>query len=597
MQVLNEMKTNQSIRFLLIKIWSHLSRRRRLQLLVLINLMLLSGLAEMLSLGAVLPFLAVLSDPEILWQHHLIRTYAYYIGITASDQLWLPSAIIFAVAALSAALIRLSNVWFNGRLAAAIGSDLSNEAYRRTLYQPYEIHLQRNSAEVISATTSQINLTVAALNSFLLLITSSIVVSGLLIGLFLIDSQVAFSAIVLFGGAYLLLAITSKRELRSNGEKINKATTQQLKAVQEGLGAIRNVLLNNTQAIYLQIYRQADRPQRQLRAKNEFLSIFPRYSLEALGMVAISFLGGILILQRGSGASVVPLLGAMALGAQRLLPALQQIYNGWASLKSFNSAINSVVMLLEQPLPQISDTVKPFGFKKNIYLKNIHFRYAANQSEVIKGLDLKINAGERIGVIGSTGSGKSTVIDIMMGLLKPTYGRILVDGQNLHDDQDPGILTSWRNAIAIVPQSIYLADSSIAENIAFGIPRELIDFNRVREVASQAQISSFIETLPNRYDHFVGEQGIRLSGGQRQRIGIARALYKNSSILVLDEATSALDSQTENSIMHSIDKLSSKLTILIIAHRLSTIQSCDRVIQIENGLLVDQGPPIKFNQL
>ena len=276
---------------------------------------------------------------------------------------------------------------------------------------------------------------------------------------------------------------------------------------------------------------------------------------------------------------------------------LQQIYNGWASLKGFNSAINSVVILLEQPLPQISDTVKAFGFKKNICLKNIHFRYAANQSEVIKGLDLNINAGERIGVIGSTGSGKSTVIDIMMGLLKPTYGRILVDGQNLHDDQDPGILTSWRNAIAIVPQSIFLADSSIAENIAFGIPRELIDFNRVREVSSQAQISNFIETLPNRYDHFVGEQGIRLSGGQRQRIGIARALYKNSSILVLDEATSALDSQTENSIMHSIDKLSSKLTILIIAHRLSTIQSCDRVIQIENGLLVDQGPPIKFNHL
>ena len=413
----------------------------------------------------------------------------------------------------------------------------------------------------------------------------------------MIDSQVAFSAIVLFGGAYLILAITSKRELRSNGEKINKATTQQLKAVQEGLGAIRNVLLNNTQAIYLQIYRQADRPQRQLRAKNEFLSIFPRYALEALGMVAISFLGGILILQRGSGASVVPLLGAMALGAQRLLPALQQIYNGWASLKRFNSAINSVVILLEQPLPQISDTVEAFGFKKNICLKNIHFRYAANQSEVIKGLDLNINAGERIGVIGSTGSGKSTVIDIIMGLLKPTSGRILVDGQNLHDDYEPGILTSWRNAIAIVPQSIFLADSSIAENIAFGIPRELIDFNRVREVSSQAQISNFIETLPNRYDHFVGEQGIRLSGGQRQRIGIARALYKNSSVLVLDEATSALDSQTENSIMHSIDKLSSKLTILIIAHRLSTIQSCDRVIQIENGLLVDQGPPIKFNHL
>ena len=283
-----------------------------------------------------LPFLAVLSDPNRLWQQSLVQTLAGWLGLTAASQLLLPAILVFAATAVLAALIRLTNLWLNGRLAAAVGSDLSCEAYRRSLYQPYEIHVQSNSAAVITSITTKINLTVVALRSLLQLITSAVVAASLLIGLLVIDASIAVAAAALFGSAYWALAITARRELHRNGQKIAEASSQQLKALQEGLGAIRDVLLDGSQPTYLNIYRKADRPQRQLQAKNIFLAGFPRYALEALGMVAIALLGGLLVFQRGSGVAVIPLLGSLALGAQRLLPALQQIYSGWASLKGNN---------------------------------------------------------------------------------------------------------------------------------------------------------------------------------------------------------------------------------------------------------------------
>lgn len=284
--------------------------------------MLASGAAELVSLGAVLPFLLTLSEPERLWQQPLVRSLAVQVGFSSANQLLLPATLLFASSAVLAALIRLLNLWMNGRLAAAVGSDLSCEAYRRTLYQPYKVHVQRNSASVINIVTNQIGGTVGALNALLQFLTGCIVAVGLLAGLMLIDAPVAIAAAALFGSAYGALAFVSRRKLRRNGEKITDATTLQIKALNEGLGAIRDVLLDGLQTTYLIIYRQADRPQRQLIAKNVFIGAAPRFLLEALGMVAIAILGGILVVQRGSGSAVIPLLGSLALGAQRLLPAL-----------------------------------------------------------------------------------------------------------------------------------------------------------------------------------------------------------------------------------------------------------------------------------
>jgi ABC-type multidrug transport system fused ATPase/permease subunit len=583
--------TTPSTITLLLGIWSHLGRRRRIQLGVLFVVMMVSGGAELVSLGTVLPFLAVLSDPDQLWQQPLVQAIASWVGFTHASQLLLPATLAFAAAAVLAALIRLANLWLNGQLAAAVGSDLSCEAYRRTLYQPYGVHVQRNSSTVISGVTSQIGGTVNAFTALLQLISAAVVASGLLVGLLLIDWAVALGAAAMFGSLFGLLAITTSKELQRNSQRIAVAARQQIKALQEGMGAIRDLLLDGNQSIYVDIYRKADLPQRKLGAKNQFLGVFPRYALEALGLVAIALLGGLLVQQEGAGSAAVTLLGALALGAQRLLPALQQVYSGWAALKGADANMAAVLAMLNQSLPPQVNVAEPLPLRDGIILERVHFRYGPEQPEVLRGLDLEIRRGECIGLIGSTGSGKSTTVDLLMGLLTPSSGLVLVDGVDLHDPGHPERLAAWRASIAHVPQSIYLADSSIAENIAFGVPCQQINLARVKRAAVQAQIASFIEASHEGYQSFVGERGIRLSGGQRQRIGIARALYKQARVLVFDEATSALDNETELALMEAMNGLSSDLTVIMVAHRLSTLRQCNRVIRLQQGKVVDCGVP------
>ena len=583
----------QSTITLLLGIWGHLLRHRRIQLGVLLMFILASGVAELLSLGAVLPFLALLSDPDRVLHQPLVRELSARLGFTETSELLLPVTLAFVAVTVLAAMIRLANLWLGGRLAAAIGSDLSCEAYRRTLYQPYGVHVNRNSATLITGLTTQIPRTVLAFTSLLQLITAAVVAIGLLTGLMLIDWPVATGAAALFGSVYAQLAITVRSELHSNSQLIAAAGKQQIKALQEGLGAIRDVLLDGNQAFYVEIYQQADLPQRQRLATNQFIGAFPRYAVEALGMVSIALMGALMVQQQGTGSAVIPLLGAFALGAQRLLPALQQVYLGWSVLKSSNSHMSAVLAMLNQPMPPVLQTLnvgEHLELRKGIRFEAVHFRYGPEQPEVLQGLDFEICQGERIGFVGSTGSGKSTTVDLLMGLLRPTRGRVLLDGVDLHDPAYPERLAAWTAAIAHVPQSIYLSDCSIAENIAFGVPPHKIDMVRVKQAAAQAQIASFIESSQEGFESFVGERGIRLSGGQRQRIGIARALYKQARVLVLDEATSALDNDTEESVMASVDGLSKELTVVMIAHRLSTVKRCDRVIRLERGTITSDGP-------
>lgn len=552
---------------------------------------LAAAVAELVSLGSVLPFLAVLTEPDVLWGSKAVQDLVVVTGWSSPDQLILPAAAVFAVAAIAAACVRLINLWLGGQLAASIGSDLSCEAYRRTLYQPYKVHVQRNSSTVINSVTNQIARTVAAINALLTAWTAVVVAISLLIGLLWIDWAVAIGASVLFGGAYGLIASVSKKKLARNSSIINANASRTVKALQEGLGAIREVLLDGTQPAYLEIYRSSDRPQRQFQAKNQFLSTFPRFALEALGLLAIAFLAISLVVSKGSGSAAIPLLGAFALGAQRLLPAMQQAYSGWSSLKGYTADLEGVLQMLEQPLPPAMQSTSNLVLRRGIDFRRVSFSYGKESQGVLNDLSLKIEIGQRIGFIGSTGSGKSTTVDLLMGLLSPTQGKILVDELDLHDPGHPERLLAWRASLAHVPQSIYLADSSIAENIAFGVPKEKIDFDRVRLAAEQAQIASFIEASPDGYDSFVGERGIRLSGGQRQRLGIARALYKQAQVLILDEATSALDNDTEQAVMDAINQLDRNLTVVMIAHRLSTVAKCDRVIRLDHGRLVADGPP------
>lgn len=575
---------------LLLGLWNHLSPRRRGQLGVLLLVMLASGAAEVFSLAAVLPFLAVLSSPERLWQVPVVQGLAAAVGIRQPSGLLLPATLLFGAAAVLAAAVRLMNLWLNGRLAAAIGSDLSCEAYRRTLYQPYAVHLQRNTSGVITATTVHITQIVLVINTVLQLTTAAVVTLGLLTALVFADWKVAVTAITVFGSAYGLLALTARRRLAANSVVMAQATQDQVKNLQEGLGAIRDVLLDGTQNTYLKGYRQSDQRLRIIQAQSVFLGAFPRYTLEALGMLLIAVLALLLSWQKGSSADVITVLGALALGSQRLLPALQQVYAGWALIRARCAEVSNVLDMLDQAIPETApnNCSQPLPLQKAVCFQRLSFRYGDREPLVLNGIDLEIRSGERIGIIGSTGSGKSTLLDLLMGLLEPTSGKILVDGCDLYDSEYPSRLSAWRSSIAHVPQSIYLSDSSIAENIAFGVPRGQINMARVREAAELAQIAGFIDSSAQGYHSFVGERGIRLSGGQRQRIGIARALYKQAQVLVFDEATSALDNDTEAAVMEAMQGLSSNLTVIMIAHRLSTVSQCNRVFEIKDGRAIER---------
>jgi ABC-type multidrug transport system fused ATPase/permease subunit len=355
-----------------------------------------------------------------------------------------------------------------------------------------------------------------------------------------------------------------------------------VKTLQEGLGGIRDVQLDQTQPAFISEYKRVDAALREAQAVNEFVSTAPRYIIEACGIVLIA--GMAMVLSQGPGGLIaaLPVLGALALGAQRLLPLLQVIYYGWSHIVAKQRALLDVLEILDLPIGEMNfPRAVPIPFTREIALEEVCFRYVGDRPLVLDAITLTIPKGARIGFIGRTGSGKSTIVDLIMGLLKPSVGRILIDGTPLTSEN----LRAWQTQIAHVPQAIFLADASIAQNIAFGVPEEEVDFSRVRDAARRSELSNFIESLPSGYQTVVGERGIRLSGGQRQRIGIARALYKNASVLVFDEATSALDSETEDAVMSSISALGRELTMIIIAHRLSTVEMCDQVYRLEDGRL------------
>jgi len=565
-----------------------MSRRRKRQFVFLLGLMLVSAFMEVVSLGAVLPFLGILTAPDKVFNYPIVAHIAQTLGITSADQLVLPITITFAATALIAGGIRLLLAWVNTRLTAASGSELSIEVYRRTLYQPYPVHVARNSSEVISSITNKVNGVVfGVLLPLMNLVSSVILLVAVMLALLVINPVVSSVAAIGFGTVYGLISWASRRRLNRNSQCIADEQTQVVKALQEGLGGIRDVLLNGAQPIYCDIYRKADLPFRKAQADNAFIGQSPRYAMEAIGMVIIAALAYGLSRQAGGIATALPVLGALAIGAQRLLPALQQIYSAWVSIAGNHVQLSDTIEMLNQPLPAEAQqpAPEPLRFHDTVRFDNVRFRYISDGPWVLDGLNFTIPKGARVGFVGSTGSGKSTTLDLLMGLLLPTEGELLVDGQPISGNR----IRTWQQTIAHVPQSIYLTDTTLAENIAFGVPRDVIDMDRVRQAAHQAQIADFIESQPEGYNAYVGERGIRLSGGQRQRIGIARALYKQVSVLVFDEATSALDNTTEQAVMDAIEGLNRDITILLIAHRLTTVQNCDIIFEIEHGQVAAQG--------
>lgn len=568
------------------KLWGLLFPRRKRQLFVLLFLMITASLAEVLSIGAVLPFLGILAAPEKVLANELVRPLILVLKIETPQDLLLPFTLIFITAAIIAGLIRIFLLWGQTRLSLAIGTDLSLQVYERMLYQPYSSHIMRNSSEVLAGLQKTNGLVGCLLQPVLTVVSSLLILLTVFTSLLVIQPGVALAIFLGFGLIYSTIVFITKRHIANNSRILAIQQGRVNKAVQEGLGGIRDILIDGTQAIYCRLFKGAFVPMTIASASNQVTAASPRFGVESLGLAFIAGLAYMLSstteVESSSAANVFPVLGALALGAQRLLPLLQQSYGAYITIKGNQAGVQDALDLFAQPPPTLSHAQEPqpITFRHVISLVDLGFRYSTDRPWVIRHINLQIPKGSRVGFIGTTGSGKSTLLDIVMALLPPTEGMLTVDGTQITSQN----MRAWQAHISHVPQSIFLADTSFAENIAFGVPTEIIDMQRVQRAAQQAQIVDYIESLPDSYNTLVGERGIRLSGGQRQRIGIARALYKKADVIIFDEATSALDSETEANVMKAVERLGHDLTILIIAHRLTTLKNCDFIVT-----LVDSG--------
>ena len=578
------MSNNASLISMLIALWHKLHVKRKKQFFGIAALMVLASLSEVISIGIIFPFLGMLTAPEKIMHYSSVQTVVNFFNISTPSEMLFIAMILFVVSVVFAGIIRLTLLYANTRFSYAIGADLSLDVYRRALYQPYSTHISQNSSEVINAINGKTAMIIGSiLVPVITLLSASILFIGIFLAVLAINALVALALVIFFGFIYYLILGFTKKTLHQNSECIARESSQVIKSLQEGLGGIRDVLLDGTQETYCKIYQQADLPLRLAQGNNSFISASPRFLIEMIGMILVAFAAYYLTKngEENGEELVIPVLGALALAAQRILPVLQQGYSSLAIMRGAKASLGDVLIMLDQPLPAILNrsTSELITFKKNITLENVGFAYSKDSPFILSNINIEILKGQRVGFIGTTGAGKSTLLDIVMGLLAPTEGVLAVDGQSI----DSKNIRKWQNHIAHVPQSIYLADTSIEENIAFGVPAQDIDHLRVRLAASQAQISHVIESWPLQYKTKIGERGIRLSGGQRQRIGIARALYKQASVIIFDEATSALDGDTEKMVMDAVDGLNKDLTVLIIAHRLTTLKNCDIIAELEHG--------------
>jgi ABC-type multidrug transport system fused ATPase/permease subunit len=572
------------------QLYRALPPRRRRQLYLVIALMLAGAVAELATIGAVLPFLSLLADPTRLDHVPGVAAVFRALGAVTNDQRLLAAGGLFVLIAVIAAAVRLQLTWSSQNFIFQLGHDLSVDIQRRLLLQPYAFHIGHNTSALLASLEKVGVLVFNVLLQLMQAASASIISIFIIAGLISIDPLMALSSAAAFALIYVLVSAITRRRLGSNSGTITYALDERIKIVQESLGGIRDVIIDDSHAIYLESFRQIDRRLTVARANTAFIGAAPRFVIEALGMILIVALAFVLSLRQGGFATALPLLGALALGSQRLLPMLQQIYLGWTLAMGHRSVVHEVLGLLRLPAEHedrpLGARPNPLELSKAIRFENVSFTYPGRRSPALHKIDLEIVAGRRVAIIGKTGSGKSTLADLLMGLIDPTSGIISIDGVRLNRDN----CRRWQQSIAHVPQAIFLADASIARNIAISVPVAEMDRQRVAEAARKAQLHEFIEGLPEGYDTMVGERGIRLSGGQRQRLGIARAVYKQAAVLILDEATSALDDATEADVMRALEQLGDEgRTIVMIAHRLSTVARSDTVVRLDEGRVVAVG--------
>ena len=586
------MKTLNKFLYLL----SHQERKRMYLLLVMILIM---ALLDALGIASIMPFITVLSNPELIQTNPMLNEMFEFAGIfgvkTSEEFLFALGIFVFLFLVISLAfkaLTHYAQLRFTSMREYSLGKRLV-EGY---LHQPYSWFLNRNSAELGKTILSEVGKVMSkGLAPLITLIAQSAVTFAILTLLIIVDPILTLIVGLTLGIAYGLIYRLSRNFITRIGKESIKVNEWRFAALSEAFGAAKEIKVGGLEQIYIKRFSEPAKTLARDVANVSVIGQMPRFALEAIifgGMILVILY---LMSKGGTFTNAVPIIALYAFAGYRLMPALQQIYNSIIRIKFSIPALDSVHDDLKNLQPhKASSNKEVLSFNNNITLKNVDYSYPNASRTALKNIHFSIRAYSTVGLVGTTGCGKTTMVDIILGLLEAQKGTLEVDGKVINKDNNK----AWQRSIGYVPQQIFLADDTVSANIAFGTDPKNINQETVENVAKIANLHEFvINEMPLKYKTTVGERGIRLSGGQRQRIGIARALYHNPQILILDEATSALDNLTEQAVMEAVQKLKKNLTIILIAHRLSTVKKCDNIILLEKGEIKEQGTFEKLVQI
>lgn len=555
-------------------------------------LALLAAMFETLSVASILPFMSLVLDPSGLERYQAIASVVKWFGATSTREalLFLGGATVAVVALGNGAAAM--NIAVQERFAARTAVRIATSLFAGYVMQPYGFHVQRDAPSLMKVVLNDVRIAIVAFVSPLLIAASKIfVVIGLLGLLFSQNPLVASVVALVLMSAYLLVFVGVRGRQRRLGDELNRINLDRIRITQEGLGGIKDLQILERERIVIDRFEAAARAAAVTEASNRITALLPRYVLETVAFGGILLVTLMLLAVSEEGAkSVIPVLALYAFAGYKLLPALQQIFASAVSLRFYQPAVlglrnDFAAVCAKGDARHDEPPAFDLRFGEAIRFEKVSFTYGGAANASLHSVDLVIRPRESIGLVGRSGAGKTTLAEVLLGLYEPSSGTITVDGVSLTG----AAIRAWRRRVGYVPQHVFLSNASIAENIAFALPRHAIDAAAVQRAARLAHADDFISSLPEGYDTVVGERGVKLSGGQRQRIGIARALYREPAVLVFDEATSALDGMTEEAVMGAIHALSGDRTVILIAHRLQTVEACDRLVMLEGGRIVADG--------
>ena len=556
-------------------------------LLVFFGLILV-GLLEVAGVSSIAPFMAVIASPDIIHENKYLEI-AYQFSQAPNDNTFIIYLGVFSISVLLIAnFVNAFMVWQINYFSYLQTHRVSVRLMRGYLHRPYSFYLDQNTSELSKNILNEINRSIGGTVLPALTVLSKLILTiFIFILLVYIDPIIASCTTIILGSAYWLIYRFVRSRLNNIGVGANETNFQMYKTANEAMSGIKDIKLRGIEEEFVGRFNNPSQRFNTYLAQKTIMALLPRYLLE---VVAFSGIISVMIFFVSTGyttTEILPIVSLYAMAGFRLLPAVQQIYSGITNFKFNLPALEKLYSdLSKAPVSAYEiNNQEPMVLSEDLEVNSLSYSYSNSKSLVLNKLNLKINANTTIGIVGSTGSGKTTLIDLLLGLLSPNSGSISVDGVEINDNN----IRAWQQIVGYVPQSIYLNDDSIERNIAFAVPKNQVDKKLIKQVAKMANLDSFVESLPEKYNTVVGERGVRLSGGQRQRIGIARALYHNPSVIFLDEATSSLDGITENVIMEAIQNLSHKKTIVMVAHRLTTLKECDVIHLMQNGHIVDSG--------